>query len=1538
MRWKARGWTLIYALLTMAMPGIVAMMTVATAAQVVSGSPIATTQVADTIYRADGTAATGTVIVSWGAFTTPTGQTVPGGSTSATIAAGGALSVQLAANAGATPMGSYYTAVYHLDDGTVSREYWVVPVSQSAVPLSAVRSTVLPTSVAMQTVSKAYVDTAIAAAVTGHPLTSSSPYVLVAGDTMTGPLVLPGDPTTPLQAADKHYVDASVTSLTSGLGQKVSTLPAGTQVVMQPTGTQLQVNRMNGVEYASQYVNGQGNNGIANAVASADCAGGCEVKADSSYNSGEIYQTQAWNSSNSGGTHVEDSRGGARHDSYLNPTNVLSTGNDAGQVVDVVSTRSAASEYQRTGAGDLFSMGLSITHEGLTGGSNLFPAEIENTMPYFKSTYSALSITGTYNTMGQHVLTPNAINCYGVGDCLIGAQFLTASGGFRDSADEGTHPFDLQIQEDSRVFQGTCSAGCTAGSTVVKITPTSAPGTQGEGRFLIDKNPANVLTTGLLTGSTTGAPGAGATFSGTSFGVSVFLSTGQAILSQANNIAPGSVTFTIATSGVAAGFATNTAALPSASGVACVADVPNSFAPHNYEMANYTVVDGTHLQMTLNKVHAAGTTIAVGGLCGYGLEQTVDTVQGIRQVFPVIGSFSSTGLYYAGGLTPIVGLSGQASAYLNLSLPIAAIARNGNTVTITTAGNMPSDVGGLTMTVAGVADSSYNGNYVMTTTGPNTLTYAETGANSTSSGGSVSIVTGGYALYPMAEVLGVFNAATKSVDGQMTLAPNTVQWATNDVVEQPHYYQENVEADTEYVTQLTPRPSVTVRAGMQYQGNVGPGLRGWSIANAVPATNYFGHGGTHTVPDEAYEATGIWQRTMSAQAGEQAAFALHCNSHGCGNWNSGYNLFELDSSVGVDTMFFQPSTSRLSMTLRGTNYNFTPQGFTAGTVNATTVNAGTVNATTINGTVGVSQLPVMQASGSGHAAGVVPDPGATAGTTHYLREDGVWAVPPGANTLVPQNLPQRANLLGEYLLNEGSGTVADDTSGLGNNGTISGATWEGKADLNFAATSEYIQLPVALNATKTWQFAIYAAPFGTAVQPQAPGYGGPMAFGANPSLLCGTDTQHLCLIASSLFAPKSMRFMAYTTDGTEAAEPLPAGWHIVSLLCGSNVGGVLTKTHILYDGAEVGSYINQGDANTCPNPTTGNYQIGGSTALTGTWFLGKVAAAWAWSTPLSLSEGAAAAKSAMDYIRAKGVTTEYHKAVHTAPMIVGGLDSRTAGSMLTPTTTWLATLALTDTSYTTLNLGVPGNMAFDGCAMFDMMYGTQISQTSGPVIAVLWGGVNDILFSGASTQVLANGLKCMVQKAKAAGARVVLATEISSESNQGTQGDAGKDALDAVIRAQAFNWGVDNVAELATDPHLGADGASANTTCFPDNLHPGPNCEPYVTAVMSNAINELIGSTESNRHTTAAASYQEVAGDRFLDLTGTAAQTVSLPDCIGYSLNRQVVNVGSVAATVAAVNGETLTGSASIAVGTRAVFVPVPGALATAGCRWERTQ
>ena len=233
---------------------------------------------------------------------------------------------------------------------------------------------------------------------------------------------------------------------------------------------------------------------------------------------------------------------------------------------------------------------------------------------------------------------------------------------------------------------------------------------------------------------------------------------------------------------------------------------------------------------------------------------------------------------------------------------------------------------------------------------------------------------------------------------------------------------------------------------MQYQGNNGPGLTGWSVANTAPAASYLGNGGTHTVPDAAYEATGIWKRTMQLQAGEQSVFTVHCNSHGCGKWNSGYNLFELDSAVGTDVLSWSPNTSSLTLNLRGAAYTFAPQGLTAGTINATTVNAttvnGAVNASSIaTGTIGAARLPVFGASGGSHGQGAVPDPGATPGTTRFLREDGTWIAPPASVSSSTAGVGLPGGISADYNFLQGAGTVLTDNSGNGNNGTLGRARW-----------------------------------------------------------------------------------------------------------------------------------------------------------------------------------------------------------------------------------------------------------------------------------------------------------------------------------------------------------------------------------------------------------------------------------------------------------------------------------------------------------------
>ncbi len=181
-RWlRAAGWAVIW---------------LAAAAAV--GQAPSTTTVTGTVYLANGQPGAGTLVLSWPTFTTADGQLIAADSMSVTIPSNGLLSVNLVPNQGATPAGEYYTAVFYMIDGSTHRQYWMVPATPTAT-LAAVQSQVMPAAQAVQAVSKAYVDEAIAEALSG-----STPF---AGGTLTGPLYLSGDPTAPLQAADKHYVD-----------------------------------------------------------------------------------------------------------------------------------------------------------------------------------------------------------------------------------------------------------------------------------------------------------------------------------------------------------------------------------------------------------------------------------------------------------------------------------------------------------------------------------------------------------------------------------------------------------------------------------------------------------------------------------------------------------------------------------------------------------------------------------------------------------------------------------------------------------------------------------------------------------------------------------------------------------------------------------------------------------------------------------------------------------------------------------------------------------------------------------------------------------------------------------------------------------------------------------------------------------------------------------------------------------------------------------------------------------------------------------
>jgi len=233
--------------------------------------PVMTT-VSDTVYRADGTGASGTMLISWPAFTTADAKPVAAGTLSVAIGAGGAVSIALAPNAGGNPDGTFYKVVLKLDDGTTETEDWVIPVSTTPVTIAAVRSTVVPASVALQVASRQYVDNAVGTraadttvvhiagleTIAGTKQFATPPsvpaplqtgdvankgyvdaavaavgagsFVSKAGDAMNGPLLLPSDPTAPAQAARKEYVDLQVAGKADQVGGVVPLTELGNGV------------------------------------------------------------------------------------------------------------------------------------------------------------------------------------------------------------------------------------------------------------------------------------------------------------------------------------------------------------------------------------------------------------------------------------------------------------------------------------------------------------------------------------------------------------------------------------------------------------------------------------------------------------------------------------------------------------------------------------------------------------------------------------------------------------------------------------------------------------------------------------------------------------------------------------------------------------------------------------------------------------------------------------------------------------------------------------------------------------------------------------------------------------------------------------------------------------------------------------------------------------------------------------------------------------------------------------------------------------
>jgi hypothetical protein len=249
---------------------------------------------------------------------------------------------------------------------------------------------------------------------------------------------------------------------------------------------------------------------------------------------------------------------------------------------------------------------------------------------YEKSSVQALSATTNNYTWGvpSNGLITNQFGRVGDSAILLGGN--TCYGGRQTQGEEGCLGIDMNVFQGNTAYQATISSGGTTGSTSLTLSPTAGSGTQGAGGPLINTTAGKIINAGTIS-AISGASPPVLTGNGTSWPVSTVNTTStEAVTAQ------GVATVTLAS---CTNITTSTVLL---------------FYDSSYpEFLIPSAVVSSPCSITANFTgpHASGAYVTSGGLSGYGLELTADTVASgttggtaIRQLWLVIASTSSTSL------------------------------------------------------------------------------------------------------------------------------------------------------------------------------------------------------------------------------------------------------------------------------------------------------------------------------------------------------------------------------------------------------------------------------------------------------------------------------------------------------------------------------------------------------------------------------------------------------------------------------------------------------------------------------------------------------------------------------------------------------------------------------------------------------------------------------------------------------------------------------------------------------------------------------
>jgi hypothetical protein len=250
---------------------------------------------------------------------------------------------------------------------------------------------------------------------------------------------------------------------------------------------------------------------------------------------------------------------------------------------------------------------------------------------YSKSWFSAMEPTINDYTPSSSSGIDVFYNKYSVGDSVPLEIQNTFYGGLSTQGEEGAEGADIWIYQGNVAYQGTIASGGSTGSTSLTLSPTAGSGTQGAGRYLLDTTTGKTITAGTIS-AITNSPGTGPaifTGSGTSWPVSTVNTTSTQPVNT-----PGVQTVNLAST---SGITTST--------VLVFADASA------YETVIPTAVGSGSITASFYAPHSSGAIVCAGGLSGYFVALTADTVPAtttggtaLQQAFPVLCSTSPTSM------------------------------------------------------------------------------------------------------------------------------------------------------------------------------------------------------------------------------------------------------------------------------------------------------------------------------------------------------------------------------------------------------------------------------------------------------------------------------------------------------------------------------------------------------------------------------------------------------------------------------------------------------------------------------------------------------------------------------------------------------------------------------------------------------------------------------------------------------------------------------------------------------------------------------